>query len=69
MPEVSTVERHGHDVVVYGDGDLVTAIVLALDRAGLRAEDIRPEESSLEDAFLALTDESARDTTRREIER
>ncbi len=69
VPEVSTVERHGHDVVVYGDGDLVTAIVLALDRSGLRAEDIRPEESSLEDAFLALTDESARDTTRRETVR
>jgi ABC-2 type transport system ATP-binding protein len=76
LPEVSAVEHHGHDVVVYGSGDLVTGIVLALDRAGLRAEDIRPEESSLEDAFLALTDEAihntnstASDTTRKETER
>jgi ABC-2 type transport system ATP-binding protein len=69
LPEVSAVERHGADVAVYGSGDMVTAIVLALDRAGVRAEDIRPEEASLEDAFLALTDETARDMTRRETKR
>lgn len=30
-------------------------IVLALDRAGLVAEDVRTETGNLEDAFLALT--------------
>ncbi len=69
LPEVSAVEHHGPDVVVYGSGDLVTAIVLALDRAGIRAEGIRPEEASLEDAFLALTDDTAHETTRTESER
>jgi ABC-2 type transport system ATP-binding protein len=58
VPEVSRVERHGQDIVVSGAGDLLTAIVLAFDRAGLRAEDVRTETTSLEDAFLALTDES-----------
>jgi ABC-2 type transport system ATP-binding protein len=58
VPGVSRVERHGQDVVVHGSGDLVTEVVLALDRAGLRAEDVRTEKASLEDAFLTLTDET-----------
>jgi len=41
--------------VVAGSGNLVTVIVLALDRAGLVAEDVRTETGNLEDAFLALT--------------
>ncbi|MBO0886596.1 MAG: ABC transporter ATP-binding protein [Acidimicrobiales bacterium] len=56
LPEVTAVEHHGRDLVVVGSGNLVTAVVLALDRAGLVAEDVRTETSTLEDAFLALTD-------------
>jgi ABC-2 type transport system ATP-binding protein len=56
--EVSRVERHGQDIVVFGAGDLLTAVVLAFDRAGLRAEDVRTETTSLEDAFLTLTEDS-----------
>jgi ABC-2 type transport system ATP-binding protein len=63
VPEVSRVERHGEDIVVFGSGDLLTAIVLAFDRAGLRAKDVRTETTSLEDAFLALTGESTHATT------
>ena len=63
VPEVSRVERHGQDIVVSGSGDLLTAVVLAFDRAGLRAEDVRTETTNLEDAFLALTDESTDATT------
>jgi ABC-2 type transport system ATP-binding protein len=59
LPEVSAVEHHGSDLVVIGSGNLVTAVVLAFDRAGLVAEDVRTEASTLEDAFLALTDASA----------
>ena len=55
LPEVSAVEHHGPDIVVAGSGNLVTVIVLALDRAGLVAEDVRTETRNLEDAFLALT--------------
>ena len=69
LPEVSLVEHHGQDVVVAGSGDLLTAIVLAFDRAGLRAEDVRAETASLEDAFLALTDEATHTPTNTEIER
>ncbi len=56
LPEVSAVEHHGSDLVVVGTGDLVTAVVLAFDRAGVAAEDVRTETSTLEDAFLALTE-------------
>jgi ABC-2 type transport system ATP-binding protein len=63
VPEVSRFERHGQDIVVFGSGDLLTAVVLAFDRAGLRAEDVRTETTSLEDAFLALTDEHTDPTT------
>jgi ABC-2 type transport system ATP-binding protein len=55
LPEVSAVEHHGSDIVVVGSGNLVTSVVLALDRAGLVAEDVRTETANLEDAFLALT--------------
>jgi ABC-2 type transport system ATP-binding protein len=62
LPEVSAVERHGPEVVVAGSGDLVTAVVLALHRAGIRADDVQTETANLEDAFLALTDETSHDT-------
>jgi ABC-2 type transport system ATP-binding protein len=58
LPEVSSVEHHGPEVVVAGSGDLVTAVVLALHRAGIRADDVQTETANLEDAFLALTDET-----------
>jgi hypothetical protein len=44
-------------------GDLLTSVVLALHSAGLRAEDLRPETANLEDAFLALVDETDRANT------
>ena len=64
LPEVSAVEHHGQDVVVAGSGNLVTVIVLALDRAGLVAEDVRTETGNLEDAFLALTAHTRDDRVR-----
>jgi ABC-2 type transport system ATP-binding protein len=62
LPEVSGVEHHGHDLVVIGSGDLLTAVILAFDRAGLHAGDVRPETANLEDAFLALIDEPTHST-------
>lgn len=59
LPDVSAVEHHGSELVVVGSGNLVTEVVLALDRAGLVARDVRTENATLEDAFLALTDEAA----------
>lgn len=69
VPEVSAVEHHGRELIVAGRGDLVTAVVLALHGAGLRAEDVRPETASLEEAFLALTDETNLATTNAEMKR
>ena len=58
LPAVIAVEHHGGELVVVGSGDLLTEVVLAMHHAGLRAEDIRPDRASLEDAFLALTDQT-----------
>jgi ABC-2 type transport system ATP-binding protein len=69
LPGVSAVEHHGDELVVAGSGDLVTAVVLALHHAGVRTEDIRTETASLEDAFLALTDETTHATTNAEMQR
>jgi len=69
LPEVSGVEHHGRDLVVIGSGDLLTAVVLAFDRAGLRPQDLRPETANLEDAFLALIDETTQATTDTETKR
>lgn len=63
LPEVSAVEHHGPELVVVGSGDLVTAVVLAFDHAGLVARDVRTETSTLEDAFLALTDAADAEAT------
>lgn len=62
LPEVSAVEHHGPEVVVAGSEALVTAVVLALHQAGIHAEDMQTETANLEDAFLALTDETPHDT-------
>jgi ABC-2 type transport system ATP-binding protein len=69
VPEVSDVEHHGRDLVVIGSGDLLTAVVLAFDRAGLRAQDLRPETANLEGAFLALIDETSEPKTETETKR
>jgi ABC-2 type transport system ATP-binding protein len=69
LPEVSAIEHHGEDIVVTGSGDLVAAVVLALDRGGLCARDVRTETASLEDAFLALTDETDHPAETLETER
>ena len=58
LPEVGAIEHHGPEVVLAGSGDLVTAVVLALHQAGIHAADVQTETANLEDAFLALTDET-----------
>ncbi len=69
LPEVTQIERHGHDIIVHGSGDLLPAVVRALDRAGLTAQDLRTQAASLEDAFLALTDQPTHATTSAETTR
>jgi ABC-2 type transport system ATP-binding protein len=55
LPEVRGLERQGEHVVVRGAGELVNAVILTLDRAGVAAKDVELEAPSLEDAFVELT--------------
>jgi len=62
LPGVSRVERIGERVVVYGrEDDLVVEVVTALSRGGVRFRDLRTEQPSLEDVFLALTGREMRE--------
>jgi ABC-2 type transport system ATP-binding protein len=55
LPEVTRIEHEGQHVVVTGTGQLVNAVILALNAAGLQARDVQLDASSLEDAFVRLT--------------
>lgn len=55
LDEVAGVEREDERWVVHGRGELVNAVILALDRAGVVARDVELGSVSLEDAFLELT--------------
>ncbi len=62
LPGVSRVERVGERVVVHGQGDgLVSSVVNALEAGGVRFRDLRTEQPTLEDVFLALTGKEMRD--------
>jgi ABC-2 type transport system ATP-binding protein len=55
LPEVTRIEHQGQHVVVTGTGELVNAVILALNAAGLEARDVQLDTSTLEDAFVRLT--------------
>jgi ABC-2 type transport system ATP-binding protein len=55
LPEVATVHRRGELVEVSGRGELLTAVTAALARHGVIPEQLRLEQASLDDAFVALT--------------
>jgi ABC-2 type transport system ATP-binding protein len=60
---VARVERSGDRVVVHGESDRSLPSILGiLDGAGLAFHDLRTEQPSLEDVFLALTGREMRDT-------
>jgi ABC-2 type transport system ATP-binding protein len=62
IPSVSWVERIGERVIVYGQREgLVSGVVNALDSGGTRFNDLRTEQPTLEDVFLALTGKKMRD--------
>ncbi len=53
---ISRVERIGERVIVYGKGQgLVGEVVSALNAYGVPVRDLRTEQSTLEDVFLAIT--------------
>jgi ABC-2 type transport system ATP-binding protein len=55
LPEVTSLERQGHRVLVNGTGDLVNAVILTLARAGVTANEVEVQSATLEDAFVKLT--------------
>lgn len=62
IPGVTKVERIGERVVVYGPGEgLVGGVVNTLEAGGVRFRDLRTEQPSLEDVFLALTGREMRE--------
>ena len=58
LPEVTSVSRKGDAVVVTGTSQALNAVVAVLARNQIVAEQLRVEQASLEDAFLALTKRS-----------
>ncbi|WP_433393414.1 ABC transporter ATP-binding protein [Micromonospora sp. KLBMP9576] len=55
LPEVTSVERAGRQLVVTGTGNLLFAVTTVLARSQVVAADLRVEQISLDDAFVALT--------------
>jgi ABC-2 type transport system ATP-binding protein len=59
LPEVTGVHRTGPQIEVTGTGDLLFAVVAVLARHGAVPTDLRLDQPSLDDAYLALTAGSA----------
>jgi ABC-2 type transport system ATP-binding protein len=55
LPEVASVERAGSQLVVTGTGNLLLAVAMVLAREQIVPADLRVGQTSLEDAFVALT--------------
>ena len=61
LPSVVSLSRHGDQVVVSGGEDLLAAVTATLAREGIVAQQLRIEQASLDDAFVALTRPSSAD--------
>ena len=62
LPQVRRVEQAEGRLVVYGQGErLTSAVVDALEDAGVHFLDLRTEQPSLEDVFLTLTGREMRE--------
>jgi ABC-2 type transport system ATP-binding protein len=55
MPEVDDVTRTGDQLVVTGTGNVLNSVLAELARRQIIAEMLRIEQTTLDDAFLALT--------------
>ena len=55
LPQVREVTRRGSWVLVTGTGDLLQAVTAVLARNHIVAAELRTEQASLDDAFVALT--------------
>ncbi|WP_327292876.1 ABC transporter ATP-binding protein [Streptomyces sp. NBC_01198] len=55
LPEVSTLTWHGPQIELTGTGNLVGAVTSLLARRQVIAADLRVDQATLDDAFIALT--------------
>jgi ABC-2 type transport system ATP-binding protein len=55
LPEVKSVHRNGTEIVVRGTGEVLTTVITQLVRHQVVAEQLRVEQVTLDDAFVALT--------------
>ena len=55
LPEVTSVKRAGPVLVVSGTGNLIGAVTSVLAQHQIVANDLRVQQASLDDAYLALT--------------
>jgi ABC-2 type transport system ATP-binding protein len=60
LAEVTDLIHRGEQIEVSGTGNLLAAIAAELVREGVVAEQLRFDQASLEDAFVALTQNGAR---------
>ncbi len=68
LPEVTHLTRRGEQVTVSGSGDLLGAVISVLASNGIVARHLRVEQTSLEDAFVALTGHNNNDHPTHESE-
>ncbi|HHV55898.1 MAG TPA: ABC transporter ATP-binding protein [Firmicutes bacterium] len=62
VPQVTKVESAEGEVVVHGQGtDFIVAVVTRLGAAGIYPQNLRTEQATLDDVFLALTGRKMRD--------
>ena len=62
LPEVIAVTHEGPQTVVTGTGNVVHSVTALLAQKHVIAEDLRIEQASLEDAYLALTSDELVET-------
>jgi ABC-2 type transport system ATP-binding protein len=63
LPEIREVRHQGDRVVIEGTGDLVAAVMAILVRERVIPEQTRVEQSTLDDAFVAMTAEADAEST------
>jgi len=69
LSEVVAVHRNGSQIVVTGTGNVVQAVSAILAQRDVIAEDLRVDQTSLEDAYLELTNGSDASTNSASEER
>jgi ABC-2 type transport system ATP-binding protein len=55
VPHVAKMARQGRRVIIEGDGPVLALVAAALVNRGIIPDDLRVEQPSLEDVFLAIT--------------